>query len=94
MHVALESRSQRGIVYFKKMDCMMSTCVHSFVLLTRSQLPNPQHFMWTFARSDPYHAYSYDSLHSDELGKWAHHLWPLVKDTISTSGWSSKVNEK
>ncbi|KAJ7803091.1 hypothetical protein B0H14DRAFT_2384902, partial [Mycena olivaceomarginata] len=37
-----------------------------------------QHFLWNFRFSDPYAAYLYDTLHSDDLGKWGHHLWPLL----------------
>ncbi|KAJ7822282.1 hypothetical protein B0H14DRAFT_3089030 [Mycena olivaceomarginata] len=41
-----------------------------------------QHFLWNFRFSDPYAAYSYDTLHSDDLGKWGHHLWPLLLDEL------------
>jgi hypothetical protein len=41
-----------------------------------------QHFLWKFRFSDPYAAYSYDTLHSDDLGKWGHHLWPLLLDEL------------
>ncbi|KAJ7455773.1 hypothetical protein FB451DRAFT_1515464 [Mycena latifolia] len=37
-----------------------------------------EHFLWDFRFSDPYAAYSYDTLHSDDLGKWGDHLWPLL----------------
>ncbi|KAJ7318563.1 hypothetical protein DFH08DRAFT_714586, partial [Mycena albidolilacea] len=32
--------------------------------------------------SHPYAAYSYDTLHSDDLGKWGHHLWPLLLEEL------------
>jgi len=38
--------------------------------------------MWKHAFSNPYRALRYDPLHSDELGKWAHHLWPLIKNEL------------
>lgn len=41
-----------------------------------------QHFLWDVRFSDPYAAYSYDTLHSDDLGKWGHHLWPLLLDEL------------
>ncbi|KAJ7092944.1 hypothetical protein B0H15DRAFT_938487 [Mycena belliarum] len=41
-----------------------------------------KHFLWDFRFSDPYAAYSYDTLHSDDLGKWGHHLWPLLLDAL------------
>lgn len=37
-----------------------------------------QHFLWDFRFSDPYKAISYDTLHSDDLGKWGKHLWDLL----------------
>ncbi|KAJ6453504.1 hypothetical protein C8R45DRAFT_1192699 [Mycena sanguinolenta] len=40
------------------------------------------HFLWNFRFSDPYAAYSYDTLHSDDLGKWRHHLWPLLLEEL------------
>ncbi|KJA13763.1 hypothetical protein HYPSUDRAFT_72879 [Hypholoma sublateritium FD-334 SS-4] len=36
------------------------------------------HFLWGFWFSDPYKAYSYDTLHSDDLGKWGKHFWVLT----------------
>ncbi|KAJ7114378.1 hypothetical protein C8R44DRAFT_630272 [Mycena epipterygia] len=41
-----------------------------------------KHFLWKFRFSDPYAAYSYDTLHSDDLGKWGHHLWPLLLEEL------------
>ncbi|KAJ7899708.1 hypothetical protein B0H13DRAFT_2234203 [Mycena leptocephala] len=44
-----------------------------------------EHFLWDFRFSDPYAAYGYDTLHSDDLGKWGGHLmrrfprWPNLK---------------
>ncbi|KAH9970785.1 hypothetical protein BGW80DRAFT_1438007 [Lactifluus volemus] len=40
------------------------------------------HFLWDFQFSDPYRASSYDTLHSDDLGKWGKHMWPLVFDVL------------
>ncbi|KAJ3488350.1 hypothetical protein NLJ89_g11626 [Agrocybe chaxingu] len=37
-----------------------------------------KHFLWGFRFSDPYKAVSYDTLHSDDIGKWGKHLWPLL----------------
>ncbi|KAJ7266539.1 hypothetical protein C8J57DRAFT_1068778, partial [Mycena rebaudengoi] len=39
-------------------------------------------FLWEFRFSDPYAAYSYDTLHSDDLGKWGHHLWDLLLESL------------
>ncbi|TFY63623.1 hypothetical protein EVG20_g6237 [Dentipellis fragilis] len=38
---------------------------------------------WSIANSDPYSALSYDTLHSDDIGKWGKHLWPLLLDILS-----------
>ncbi|KIJ30421.1 hypothetical protein M422DRAFT_268076 [Sphaerobolus stellatus SS14] len=54
------------------------------------------HFMkntfWKINNSSPYEAYSYDILHSFDIGEWGKHLWPLLlevlkplKNTISRS---------
>ncbi|KAJ7325814.1 hypothetical protein DFH08DRAFT_916907 [Mycena albidolilacea] len=40
------------------------------------------HFLWNFRFSDPYAAYSYDTLHSDDPGEWGHHLWRLLLDAL------------
>ncbi|KAJ7617483.1 hypothetical protein DFH06DRAFT_1062143 [Mycena polygramma] len=47
-------------------------------ILKKHGLHGVVHFLWEFRFSDPYAAYSYDTLHSDDLGKWGHHLWPLL----------------
>jgi len=36
---------------------------------------------WSIANSDPYRVVSYDTLHSDDIGKWEH-LWPLRLDVL------------
>jgi hypothetical protein len=52
-------------------------------LKSRSALiHNVQHFLWDFRFSDPYKAISYDTLHSDDLGKWGKHLWVLLLDPV------------
>ncbi|KAF7967343.1 hypothetical protein HWV62_34677 [Athelia sp. TMB] len=35
-------------------------------------------FLWSMRNSNPYAAYCYDVLHSDDIGKWGKHLWPLL----------------
>ncbi|KAJ7858830.1 hypothetical protein B0H14DRAFT_3085032 [Mycena olivaceomarginata] len=49
-------------------------------ILKNNVLHGIKHFLWGFRFLDPYAAYSYDTLHSDDLGKWGHHLWPLLLD--------------
>ncbi|KAJ7204211.1 hypothetical protein C8J57DRAFT_1454650 [Mycena rebaudengoi] len=51
-------------------------------ILKDSGLHDIEHFLWDFRFSDPYTAYSYDTLHSDDLGKWGHHLWDLLLDEL------------
>ncbi|KAF8998003.1 hypothetical protein BDQ17DRAFT_1391785 [Cyathus striatus] len=47
-------------------------------ILQEHGLHNIKHFLWDFQFSDPYVASSYDILHSNDLGKWGKHLWPLL----------------
>ncbi|KAJ7897727.1 hypothetical protein B0H14DRAFT_2494751 [Mycena olivaceomarginata] len=42
--------------------------------------------LWGYRFSDSYAAYSYDTLHSDDLGKWGHHLWKLLSDVLEEIG--------
>ncbi|KAF8142215.1 hypothetical protein K438DRAFT_2114720 [Mycena galopus ATCC 62051] len=51
-------------------------------VLQNHGLHGVEHFLWDIRFSDPYAAYSYDTLHSDDLGKWGHHLWPLLLDEL------------
>ena len=45
-----------------------------------------QHFLWDFRFSDPYKALSYDTLHSDDLGKWGKHIWELLLQVLEDLG--------
>ncbi|KAJ7662424.1 hypothetical protein B0H14DRAFT_2658885 [Mycena olivaceomarginata] len=47
-----------------------------------SGLKTQQHFLWGFRFSDPYAAYSYDTLHSDDLGKLGDHLWDFLLEVL------------
>ncbi|KAF8214604.1 hypothetical protein K438DRAFT_1562992 [Mycena galopus ATCC 62051] len=51
-------------------------------LLKNHGLHGIKHFLWGFRFSDPYAAYSYDTLHSDDLGKWGHYLWVLLLEVL------------
>ncbi|KAJ7264829.1 hypothetical protein C8J57DRAFT_1436238 [Mycena rebaudengoi] len=51
-------------------------------ILKKNGLHGIHHFLWGFRFSDPYAAYSFDTLHSDDLGKWGHHIWPLLLDIL------------
>ncbi|KAF8516938.1 hypothetical protein BU17DRAFT_67219 [Hysterangium stoloniferum] len=41
-----------------------------------------QNAFWTISNSDPYSAVSYDTLHSDDLGKWGKHLFPKMVEAL------------
>ncbi len=56
-------------------------CINSSTNLLRYQ-----HFLWDFRFSDPYKALSYDSLHSDDLGKWGKHIWELLLQVLHELG--------
>ncbi|KAJ7119998.1 hypothetical protein C8R46DRAFT_1149767 [Mycena filopes] len=51
------------------------------------------HCLWDFRFCDPYTAYSYDTLHSDDLGKWGHHLWTLLLQILEERGGKSSLAE-
>jgi len=53
-----------------------------------------QHFLWHFRFSDPYRAYLYDTLHSNDLGKWGKHLWVLLLAVLEKSGGAGKLTER
>jgi hypothetical protein len=53
-----------------------------------------QHFLWDFRFSDPYKAISYDTLHSDDLGKWGKHLWVLLLQVLENGGTLGKVTQR
>jgi hypothetical protein len=53
-----------------------------------------QNTLWSLQNSDHYLAYSYDALHSDDLGKWGKHLWPLLLDILVQFGGKGKLMEK
>jgi hypothetical protein len=51
-------------------------------ILQSHGLHDIRHFLWDFRFLDPYAASSYDTLHSDELGKWGHHLWEVLLEVL------------
>ncbi|KAJ7655541.1 hypothetical protein B0H17DRAFT_956309 [Mycena rosella] len=55
-------------------------------ILKKHGLHGTAHFLWGFRFSDPYAAYAYDTLHSDDLGKWGHHIWPLLLEVLEDVG--------
>ncbi|KAJ7347985.1 hypothetical protein DFH08DRAFT_867079 [Mycena albidolilacea] len=51
-------------------------------LLKNHRLHGIKHFLWGFCFSDPYAVYLYDTLHSDDLGKWGDHLWDFLLEVL------------
>ncbi|EGO31125.1 hypothetical protein SERLADRAFT_432782 [Serpula lacrymans var. lacrymans S7.9] len=45
-----------------------------------------KNFFWSLDHSDPYCSISYDKLHSDDLGKWGKHIWPLLLTVLAENG--------
>ncbi|KAF8804429.1 hypothetical protein BYT27DRAFT_7106963 [Phlegmacium glaucopus] len=60
-------------------------------ILKDNGMHNIEHFLWDFRFSDPYRAYSYDTLHSDDLGKWGKHLWVLLLNVLEEIGAKGKA---
>jgi hypothetical protein len=50
--------------------------------------------LWDFRFADPYKAVSYDTLHSDDLGKWGKHLWELLLKVLEDAGARGKVTQR
>ncbi|KAF8517165.1 hypothetical protein BU17DRAFT_92092 [Hysterangium stoloniferum] len=48
---------------------------------------------WTIANSDPYFSVSYDTLHSDDLGKWGDHLFPKMIEVLGNMKQGGKFSE-
>ncbi|KAF8523179.1 hypothetical protein BU17DRAFT_75072 [Hysterangium stoloniferum] len=48
---------------------------------------------WTISNSDPYSAVSYDTLHSDDLGKWGKHLFPKMVEVLGNMKQGGKYSE-
>ncbi|KAJ7221503.1 hypothetical protein GGX14DRAFT_669953 [Mycena pura] len=59
-----------------------TTKTHREKILQSYGIHDIKHFMWDMRFSDPYAAYSYDTLHSDDLGKWKDHLWSLLLEVL------------
>lgn len=53
-----------------------------------------QHFLWDYRFSDPYKALSYDTLHSDDLGKWGKHIWELLLEVLEDLGMKGALTKR
>ncbi|KAJ7687365.1 hypothetical protein B0H17DRAFT_1136283 [Mycena rosella] len=56
-------------------------------------LHNFEHFLWSFAYSDPYEAAAYDCLHFFDGGIWGRHMWVLLKDHLQLNGLATAFNK-
>ncbi|KAJ7794116.1 hypothetical protein B0H14DRAFT_2392800 [Mycena olivaceomarginata] len=52
-----------------------------------------EHFLWSFAHSDPYKASGYDCLHFFDGGIWGRHMWVLLKEHLQRNGLATTFNE-
>ncbi|KAJ7082343.1 hypothetical protein C8R43DRAFT_1092786 [Mycena crocata] len=50
-----------------------------------------ENFFWSLSNSDPYESYTYDVLHSDDLGKWGKHLWPILMRALEERGFKGRL---
>jgi len=57
-------------------------CFSIMLSINKFHLNLSKNAFWSIANSDPYRAVSYDTLHSDDIGKWGKHLWPLLLDVL------------
>lgn len=68
-------------------------CTSFYIILIFADFSLKNAF-WYIKNSDPYHASSYDLLHSDELGKFGKHLWPLTLDVLGDLKEKGKFSNK
>jgi hypothetical protein len=61
------------------------------VLRDKALILSTQNFAWDIPMMNPYAAYSYDVLHRDDLGKFGHHLWPLILKHLKNKGSADKL---
>ena len=88
-------RKLRGSASLWSMVFMMFLYVCSTLKSWSSLIVNMQHFLWDFRFSDPYKTISYDTLRSDDLGKWGKHLWVLLlKPVLEDTGSRGKVTHR
>ncbi|KAJ7033038.1 hypothetical protein C8F04DRAFT_1396277 [Mycena alexandri] len=92
---ATSTNSQRGSYFVPPTDTMKAVVRKALRATKKSKkeeilksngLHGIPHFLWDYRFSDPYAAYSYGTLHSDDLGKWGHHLWPLLLEVLEERG--------
>ncbi|KAG8769363.1 hypothetical protein FRC12_005001 [Ceratobasidium sp. 428] len=52
------------------------------ILKPQSLRPVESVFLSLGPNTNPFQALSYDTLHNDDLGRWRHHLWKLLKSLV------------
>ncbi|KAF8530333.1 hypothetical protein BU17DRAFT_35668, partial [Hysterangium stoloniferum] len=66
---------------------------HTEEILRDNGLHIADNAFWTIANSDPYSSVSYDTLHSDDLGKWGDHLFPKMIEVLGNMKQGGKFSE-
>jgi hypothetical protein len=86
------SRHQQRMHSSDKQAFMIFGYASSSTLLQfKFALMHQQNFAWDIPLMNPYRAYAYDVLHRDDLGKWGHHLWELVRSVLGKLGQLDKL---
>ncbi|KAF8574637.1 hypothetical protein K439DRAFT_1624175 [Ramaria rubella] len=47
-----------------------------------------KNFFWRVHNYNPYHAFSWDMLHTFDSGEWGKHQWPLTLEILSPADWT------
>ncbi|KAJ7464184.1 hypothetical protein FB451DRAFT_1352911 [Mycena latifolia] len=81
-----ELRTNTSMKAVVRKALLATTKTEKETILKKKGLHGIKHFLWGFRFSDPYAAYSYDTLHSDDLGKWGDHLWTLLLAVLEDLG--------
>ncbi|KAJ7253263.1 hypothetical protein C8J57DRAFT_1660481 [Mycena rebaudengoi] len=85
-HQAFEQRTSQSMQKVYQQALHAPTKVASEKILQTHGLHLSENVFWAFANSDPYRAYSYDTLHADDLGKWGKHIYPLLIEVLTERG--------
>ncbi|KJA12958.1 hypothetical protein HYPSUDRAFT_73169 [Hypholoma sublateritium FD-334 SS-4] len=88
---ARTSESMRAVI---EQVSVATTKAKKEKILQDHGLHDIKHFLWDFRFSDPYKALSYDTLHSDDLGKWGKHIWELLLGVLENAGAKGVLTER
>ncbi|VDB88187.1 unnamed protein product [Peniophora sp. CBMAI 1063] len=79
-------RTKEGMQRILKRAREAGTLGEAEKLLKKHGIYDVDQFLFDFAFSDPYKAYAYDILHSDDEGKWGKHLFEFIKKVLEHHG--------